>query len=141
MIEELVAKAEIADVVHGYALAIRHRRYPDAAALFTAEGWFEIREGMPGTADTLVRTRLNGRDAVLDYLLAGADRAEQPIPMIHNLIVTLTGATTATASALMEAQLFPTPARMLGDYADALVREDGTWRFASRTYTIFRAGG
>ena len=139
MIDDLIAKAAIADVVHGYALAIRHRRHPDAAALFTAQGWFEIREGMPGAGDTLLRTRLDGRDAVRDYLLAAADRAEQPIPMIHNLIVTLTGPGTATATALMEAQLFPSATRTLGEYADSFVCEDGAWRFASRTYTIFSA--
>jgi hypothetical protein len=136
MNDNLADKAAIADVVYGYALAIRHRRYAEASALFTADGSFELREGMPGAAETRVRTRLDSPDALLEYLLAGADRPAQPIPMIHNLMVTVDG-DTATASSLMEAQVFPSATRTLGEYADSFRREDGTWRFASRCYTIF----
>ena len=140
----LTDRLAVADVVHGYARAIRHRRHAEAAALFTADGSFDICEGAPGAAETMLRTRLDGRAAVLEYLLATAAHAAQPIPMIHNLMVTLGGegeGDIARASSLMEVQIFPTLTRMLGEYDDTFRREDGTWRFASRRYTIFTAPG
>jgi hypothetical protein len=39
----------------------------------------------------------------------------------------------------MEAIVLGTTHRVLGEYADTFTRENGMWRFASRTYLIFTA--
>ena len=131
------ARFAIADVVHGYARAIRRDMPEDAAALFTEDGWFEIRDGHPSKFDHTVRTRLEGRQRVLDYLLPNKGKPH-PVPLIHNLMIEVTGET-ATGSAVMEAQVLGTEHKVFGEYQDRFRREEGVWRFASRTYTIFTA--
>jgi hypothetical protein len=61
----------IADVIYEYA---RHVRRDDAglvATLFTADGFFEIRDGHPDGAAFSVRTRLEGPDRIRGHLGAG----------------------------------------------------------------------
>ena len=137
MTSDLADRLAVADVVHGYALAIRRDRPEDAAALFAEDGWFEIRDGHPSKPGFTVRARLDGRQAVLDYLLPNKGKPH-PVPMIHNLIVEVDGAA-AAASSVMEAPVLGTPHKVIGEYADSFRREHGAWRFASRTFTIFSA--
>lgn len=127
----------VTDVVHRYALAIRRDRPEDAAALFAEQGWFEIRDGHPSKPEFTVRARLDGRQAVLDYLLPNKGKPH-PVPMIHNLLVEESG-DGASATSVMEAIVPGTTHRVLGEYSDTFVREAGEWRFASRTYLIFTA--
>jgi len=129
------AHRAIADLVHGYALAIRRDRPEDAAVLFVENGWFEIRDGHPSRPEFTVRSRLEGRAGVLAYLAPNKGKPH-PIPMIHNLMITLDGER-ASASSVMEAVIIESGTRVIGEYDDHFVREDGEWRFASRTYTIF----
>jgi hypothetical protein len=131
------ARIAIADLVHGYALAIRRDRPEDAAALFATDGWFEIRDGHPSKPEYNVRSRLEGRQGVLDYLAPNKGKPH-PVPMIHNLMIEVTG-DTATATSVMEAIVLGTTHRVLGEYADTFVRENGMWRFGSRIYLIFSA--
>jgi hypothetical protein len=129
------ARQEIADLVHGYALAIRRNRPEDAAALFAEHGWFEIRDGHPSRPEFTVRNRLESRAGVLEHLAPNKGKPH-PIPMIHNLMITLDG-DTASATSVMEAIIIESGTRVIGDYDDHFTIEDGRWRFASRTYTIF----
>lgn len=131
------ARLAIADLVHGYARAIRRDMPEDAVALFTEDGWFETRDGHPSKFGHKVRWRLEGRQAVLDYLLPNKGKPH-PVPLIHNLMIEVTGET-ATASSVMEAQVLGTTNKVFGEYQDHFRREEGEWRFASRTYTIFTA--
>jgi hypothetical protein len=134
---DLESRLAVTDLVHAYALAIRRDRPEDAAALFARDGWFEIRDGHPSKPEFNVRSRLDGRQAVLDYLLPNKGKPH-PVPMLHNVLVEVTG-DTATASSVMEAIVLGTSHRVLGEYTDSFVREDGVWRFASRIYLIFSA--
>jgi hypothetical protein len=134
---DLESRLAVTDLVHAYALAIRRDRPEDAAALFARDGWFEIRDGHPSKPEFNVRSRLDGRQAVLDYLLPNKGKPH-PVPMLHNVMVEVTG-DTATASSVMEAIVLGTSHRVLGEYTDSFVREDGVWRFASRIYLIFSA--
>lgn len=133
------AKAAIADVVHGYAHAIRHGRGADAAALFMKDGTFEMRDGLPGRQDFQLRNRLEGRVAVQRYLTQEGGPATAIIcPMIHNLIIDVAGST-ARASSVMMGQVLGSSHSILGEYEDSF-RFDGTWLFAARIYTIFPTG-
>jgi SnoaL-like domain len=136
-LDAIEARFAIADLVHLYARAIRRDLPEDAAALFTEDGWFEIRDGHPSRFGHTVRARLEGRQGVLDYLLPNKGKPH-PVPLIHNLLIEITGES-ATASSLMEAQVLGSGHEVLGEYQDRFRREDGQWRFASRTYTIFSA--
>jgi hypothetical protein len=130
------ARRKIADLVHRYALAVRRDRPEDAAALFANDGWFEIRDGHPSQPGFTLRNRLERREGVYAYLALNKDKPH-PIPMIHNLMIDLDG-DTAQASCVMEAIILESGTRVIGEYDDHFIREDGKWRFASRTYTIFR---
>lgn len=131
-------RAAIADVVHGYAYAIRHARHADAAALFTEDGTFETREGMPGQTDPVIRSRFEGREQFHAYLAKGAAASVTMCPMIHNLMIEVDGQT-ARATSVMMGQVLGTGNSILGEYQDSF-RYEGKWLFASRIYTIFPTG-
>ena len=133
----LADKAAIADLVHTYALNIRNRQPERNEALFTADAVFEVREADPMQPDTMmVRSRSQGLAAVMQSVCASTAR-NRVFPAIHNLIVTLNG-DQAEASSLMIATVFPGGHEMLGEYDDRFRREQQGWRFAARTYTIYR---
>jgi hypothetical protein len=58
-------------------------------------------------------------------------------PLIHNLLIEVDGHD-ATCNSVMTAMVWASGKTMIGEYHDVL-RYEGTWRFASRTYTIMRA--
>jgi hypothetical protein len=133
---ELEARAAVADLVHAYALAVRKDRPEDVPALFAPDGWFEIRDGHPSNGQFTVRARFDSAQAIGDYLLQGKGKPH-PVPLIHNLMVKIDG-DEATATSVMEGQVFGTDHRVFGEYLDTFRKVDGAWRFASRTFTIFR---
>ena len=136
-IDAIEAHAAITDLVHAYARAVRHDRTEDVPPLFAPGGWFEIRDGHPSQGEAAVRTRFDSPEALGAFLLHGKGKPH-PIPLIHNLMIELDG-DSARASSVMDGDVFGTAHRVFGEYADTFVRIDGTWRFASRTFTIFAA--
>jgi len=131
-LERLETRAAIADLVHGYALAIRHDRPQDVERLFARDGTFEIRES--GAQARSVQ-RFESPQALVTYLLPR--KGGHPIPIIHNLMIEIEG-DTARASSVMVGPILGTAHETFGEYADSFVREDGEWKFASRNFTIFR---
>ncbi|MFM5932010.1 MAG: nuclear transport factor 2 family protein [Novosphingobium sp.] len=137
-VKTLAAKADIADLVHTYALNIR-RGQPDAcAALFTQDATFEVRDCDPfHPKDAVQRYRKVGRSEIAGSIGA-AGASVRMFPAIHNLIVTIDG-DEAKATSLMIATAFPSLNETIGDYDDSFRCEAGVWRFTSRIYTIYRA--
>lgn len=133
----LESESEIAWLVHGYARSMRNGRPQDAVRLFTADGTFEICQGMPGQPFT-VGTRLETPQALLAHLTAG--EASPPVcPMIHNLTIDVDG-DTARANSIMETPVLGTTHRVLGEYHDRFRREHGQWRFCARQFVVFGEG-
>ena len=131
-------RGAIADLIHTYAKAMRHARPADSIALFTADGAFEVRDGMPGAADFTVRNRLEGMAQLEAYLVHRDGGPAKVCPLIHNILIDLDG-DTARANCVMETPVLGTVHRIIGEYADSFRRDDGTWRFSERIYTIFPA--
>lgn len=134
-LERTENRAEIADLVHGYARAVRHGRPEEAAALFVKDGWFEICEGLPGEP-LRRRVLLEGRDHYLVYLQSTAGKAPPVSPMIHNLIVVFDGPDTAHGNAVLDVMTLTTGQRITGEYNDTYRREDGRWFFVGRQFII-----
>ncbi|MEE4451823.1 nuclear transport factor 2 family protein [Novosphingobium resinovorum] len=133
----LEAQLAIADLVHGYARAVRREAYEDIPALFAPDGTFEVRSGAPDHAEFAVRQRFETPRALMAFLLEGKGRPH-PVPLIHNLIVTVEG-DTAQANAMMTARITGTDRAVTGEYHDSFVRHQGRWLFAARIYTMFAA--
>ncbi|MEJ6008893.1 nuclear transport factor 2 family protein [Novosphingobium aquae] len=137
-VKTLAAKAEIADLVHTYALNIRRGRPEACGALFTHDATFEVRDADPLHPEAAVqRYRKVGREEVAASI-GSSGAASRVFPAIHNLIVIVDGERTS-ATSLMIATVFPTGSELIGDYEDTFRREDGEWRFSSRIYTIYRS--
>jgi hypothetical protein len=130
----LAARAAIADLVYTYARNIRAGRGADCLPLFTRDGVFEIRDQLLGSSQPpSVRTRLEGQDAILAYLTNSASGDTRVCPMIHNLLIEVSG-NEAESSSVMTA-LVSNGQSLFGEYLDRFQFENG-WRFSSRTFTI-----
>jgi SnoaL-like domain len=124
------------DLVHAYARCIRSDRPDEVAELFTVDGTFEGRNGHPDTAEYTVMFRDEGREAVRGHMLPNKGKPH-PVPLIHNLTIEVDG-DAATGNAVMEANIYGTASKVIGEYNDTFRRVDGRWFFASRIYTVFR---
>ncbi|WP_310533002.1 nuclear transport factor 2 family protein [Novosphingobium sp.] len=137
-VKTLAAKAEIADLVHTYALNIRRGRPEACSALFTQDATFEVRDADPLQPEAAVRRyRKVGREEVAASI-GSSGAASRVFPAIHNLIVTVEG-DTASATSLMIATVFPSGSELIGDYEDKFLHDGEEWRFTSRRYTIYRS--
>ena len=132
------ARIAIADLIHEYARLVRRDLPDEVSALFAPEGSFEIRDGHPDREDFSVREMLDSPQAIHDYLVPGKGKPH-PVPVIRNIMIEVDGET-ATANALMEAQIYGTQHRIQGEYRDTFRQVDGQWLFASRIFTIYQAG-
>ncbi len=136
-LSDSAAHRAIADLVHGYALAIRRGEAIRCPAMFTQDGSFEVRQADPRDSASVQRLSLaEGRDAVGRHLAASTSQVRM-LPMIHNLIVDIDG-DRATASSLMAGQSIPPGYEVIGEYADSFRLEEGQWLFSSRIYTMYR---
>ena len=131
------ARFAIADLVHEYARLIRRDLSDEVGPLFTDDGVFEIRDGHPDKPQFSVRSRIEGREALKAYMANGKGKPH-PIPVIHNLTIEVEG-DTAHGNCIMEGQVYGTDLRVQGEYHDTFRRDQGRWRFASRTFIIFGA--
>lgn len=137
-LDRLESRAAIEELIHAYARCVRRDLPDEAPLLFLPDGVFEIRDGHPNQPEHQLRARLEGREHILFYLTEGKGKA-LPIPLIHNLTIEVNG-DTATANCVMEAQVYGSSHKVLGEYNDSFRRVDGKWFFASRIYTIFKGG-
>lgn len=138
-IDAVEARFAVADVVHAYARYIRSDQ-PDRVAeeLFTPDSFYEMRDGDPDKAEYTVRRRLEGR-AEVDGFLSKMKGNPHPVPLIHNLVITVDG-DTATGNSVLEGQVYGGDHKTLGEYHDTFRRIDGRWYFSSRIFTIFQKG-
>ncbi len=136
-LDEAESRAAIAELIHAYARFIRRDEPEQVHNLFAPGGTFEVRDGHPDRADFAVRSHFASPQEIHDYLTPGKGKPH-PVPLIHNLIVELDG-DSARANCVMEAQIYGTTHKIIGEYHDTFRRMDGTWRFAARIYTIFSA--
>jgi hypothetical protein len=134
-LELLLSRARISDLVHRYANHIGGGRFLECRSLFWPRASFETRQQRPGDASsTQVLSRAEGIEAILAYIGRSAGGV---CPMIHNLVIDISG-DEAVGSSVMAATVWSSGQIIVGRYDDTFRREDG-WRFASRTYTLFRA--
>jgi hypothetical protein len=139
--DSTAAHRAIADLIHGYAQAIRRGEAARCPAMFTQDGSFEVRQGDPRDPASMQRLSLaEGREAVGKHL-AGSTSQVRMLPMIHNLIVEEIEGDRATSSCLMAGQSIPPGAEVIGEYIDNFRREAGQWLFSSRVFTMFRVAG
>lgn len=134
-ITRIEAHTAIADLVHGYARAVRREEYDGIAALFVPSGTFEVRSGHPDRAEYTVRQRFGTPGALVAFLAEGRGRPH-PVPLIHNLMIEIDG-DTASANAMMVATITGTDKEVTGEYHDSFARVNGEWRFSARIYTMF----
>ncbi len=137
-IELLEARTQIADVVYKYAQAIRNGDFASGVSLFAEDAMFEIRLAVPGQPNSATtRSKLVGHAAILVYLNEAFAAGGSVCPMISNLIIDVQGRK-GSSNCMMTAMVWANGQNVIGEYHDTF-GYDGVWRFASRTYTIFRA--
>jgi hypothetical protein len=133
-LDAVMTRNEIADLVNGYALNVRMREASRSSDFFTEDAVFETWRTPAGAAQPSLANRLEGREAVIAYITLASQRDVRVCPMIHNLMIEVSGCE-AASTCVMAALTIPGGAEIIGDYQDTF-RFDGRWRFASRKYTI-----
>ncbi len=134
-LDEAESRTAIAELIHAYARFIRRDQPDQVHTLFASGGTFEVRDGHPDSGEFTVRSHYASPQEIHDHLAPNKGKSH-PVPLIHNLIIELDG-DTASANCVMEAQIYGTTHRVIGEYHDSFCRVDGNWRFAARIYTIF----
>lgn len=138
----LESRAAIADLVHRYALNVRNRNAAGCTDLFADTITFEIREiaFADPASEPRLRSKIDGREAVLDYIVKASTADIRVCPIIHNLLIDIDG-DRARANCVMTSRIWPTGAEMIGEYDDQFCFEGGRWLFQARVYTIFLDDG
>lgn len=134
-VDRLEAESAIAALVHAYARAVRREEVEQVAGLFIPTGTFEVRGGHPDRAGFTVRQRFETPETLVAFLLQGKGKPH-PVPLLHNLMIEVTG-DTATANSMMAAPIHGTDREVFGEYRDSFVRVDGRWLFSARIYTVY----
>ena len=134
-IADQIHKTAIAELIYTYAAYIRRGRGVECAALFSAEGVFEIRDKpLDGDGNATVRAVLKGPEALHRYLVHGDASDTRICPVIHNPVIRIDG-NRAVAESVMTATLWPRGKRIVGEYEDHLLF-DGRWKFQRRRFDI-----
>lgn len=135
--DDLVARAEIGDVLDDYALAIDTRDWPLLASLFAPDASLDYTaSGGPS----------GPRDDVLDWLQSTLPGLTLTQHLLTNRRIRVTGDRAKARSELFNPLLFDnqgnTAAVLLGGvYEDRLERRDGRWQIVERTHrTTWTAG-
>lgn len=130
-IQLLVDREEIRDLIATYAHRAAHRQ--SMADLFTDDGAF-INRPDANTPPMEVRGR-----AALDKFFNGlGSQPQQPLPMIHNFLISVHGDEARGLSSI-EVRIV-TNGRVVdgsGYYRDRFRRENGRWKFVERDCTFF----
>lgn len=134
------SRTAVSGLVYRYARLVRERQGFDCINLFADNAFYEIREADPLgiVGECTLRTRLEGATAIADYVGASSQGNVRLFPLIHNLMVELSG-DTACSNCLMVSKTFPPGNEVFGAYDDAYVCRGGVWLFVSRIYTILDA--
>lgn len=122
----LEARAEIADLVARYTLHAAAGEAVELASLFTKDGAFRSASG-----------EIRGRDALANSL-SGSLTPGKTVPIAGQLHITFDGEDRARLKCLMASTFHGgKPGGFCGHYNDELAKEDGEWRFVSRTFTHY----
>ncbi len=130
----LASRVQIAELVHGYADAVRMNDPARCIALFTQDAQFVVREPEAnGSGGVVERTNLSGRDAVDAFLKASIPN-RRITPLIHNLTIEIDDHIAHARCVMVGAG--PTGKPMfMGAYEDSFRREQ-RWLFTRRCFTL-----
>lgn len=125
-------RIEIADLVHTYALNIRDGNGQNCRDLFVDDAVFEMYDDAGGSR--ILRKKVQGAAAIIDYILGSSGSTARVCPMIHNLVIRIEG-DRAESRCTMTGVIIPGGSDFIGAYQDTL-QWDGAWRFTKRAHTI-----
>jgi len=127
----------ITDLVYRYTEAIRHGREKTCIELMTDDAVVEVHHADPtNPAEGTRLSRFAGRDEIIDSFRTTAGVNVNIWPMIHNLRIELNG-DTASSVCVMMATIWPHGKEYVGEYRDTYRRDNGEWKFSSRTHSMF----
>jgi hypothetical protein len=130
-VQLLADREEIRDLIATYAHRAAHRR--SMADLFTDDGAFINR---PDAKTPPMEVR--GRAALDTYFNGLGGQPQQPLPMIHNFLISVEG-DEARALSSIEVRIVNNGRIVDGSgyYQDRFRRENGRWKFVERDCTFF----
>jgi hypothetical protein len=128
LLREVADREEIRDLIARYAHRVAHG--VSIADLYTDDGAFITR--FPGRPVREIRGR-EALDRHFDFPRSG----DRPLPMIHNIMLEITG-DTASGICSNELRMTEDARSMIGSgyYLDKYRRERGRWRFVVRDITF-----
>ncbi len=128
LMQEVIDREAIRNLPLQYCHCVWQKDLDGYANLFTEDGSFSTDDAsLPGA---------QGRENLRKMIGSGLDTI-QPRPFIHNHVIELTGADTATGTCYVEVHMNREGKKweMRGWYNDDYAKVDGDWKFKSRRIT------
>jgi hypothetical protein len=136
-LDAMESRAQIADLIHRYALAVRKADHAAFAPLFTSDASFTVLQQAPAGGAPAVHTEIKGIDNLIAFYSKTVTLGAI-CPLVYDLLFDIRG-DEATASCVMMGAAQNGQPLFLGEYEDTFHRA-GEWRFTARTFTMFAPG-
>jgi hypothetical protein len=124
----------IRELIERYSYAVNARDWPTLADCFTEKGTWDV--GPP------FNFKPEGRAAVAAFVKEKIEENDFVLQMPHASMIWLDGGRArahTTVQEIVRAGGGKGGIQLLGTYADAIVREGGTWRFEERVFRVVNA--
>ena len=128
-LRQLADESDIRNLTARFSDTAIRRDYDGFRALWTPDAVWEIKEPLPSSA--------TGTDAIVTMLQGLMDTFEFFVQMVHSGVVTVEGDSANARWITQEMGRGKDDRCYYNNYAiydDRLIRQDGVWRFARRTY-------
>lgn len=136
-IRALEDRQAITDLIYRYTESIRQQRPRECLDYFSDDALVELRHTDPEQpGQSTLHQRFAGKKAIATSFDETAGASAHIWPVIHNLRIEV-DEDQATACCVMRSTIWPHGKEYVGEYRDAFRREQGTWKFTARVFTLF----
>ncbi|WP_426745449.1 nuclear transport factor 2 family protein [Myxococcus faecalis] len=122
----------VRSLIERFADAANHQDWQTMESLFTEDAVWEVKAAPP------MGWTFEGRNAIREGMTGNTARVELRVMSVTPIVVHVQGPERATARSTLDEVLRVRQTgkdlRVVGTYSDQLVKQDGQWRFARRTF-------
>lgn len=136
-ITALEDRQAITDLIYRYTESIRQQRPKECLDYFTVDALVELRHtDLEQPGHSRLQDRFVGKKEIASSFDKTAGASAHIWPVIHNLRIELDG-DQASSCCVMRSVIWPYGKEYVGEYRDTFRRDQGSWKFTARVFTLF----